>query len=98
MTNATVQAGAATQAPAAGPTGRLAHLLAQIRQHGGRWTTNRAFAVYRRLPALADMPLGKVRTVARGDLRDLAAWGWLVAHDDTGRREYTLDTRKDVRP
>jgi len=92
----TVQAGA--HAPAAGPTGRLAALLDAIRAQGGRWTTNRAFAVYRRHPALAGMPLGKVRVVARGDLRDLAAWGWLVAHDDTGRREYSLNTRKDGRP
>ncbi|MET8766377.1 hypothetical protein [Streptomyces sp. NPDC004658] len=85
-----------TAAPAA-PTGRLADLLTVIRRHGGRWTTNRAFAAYRHHPALTGMPLGKVRTVARGDLRDLAAWGWLVAHDDTGRREYSLNTRKDVR-
>jgi hypothetical protein len=82
----------------AGPTGRLADLLAVIRAQGGRWTTSRAFKAYRTLPALAGMPLGQIRTVARGDLRDLAAWGWLVAHDDTGRREYTLNSRKDVRP
>lgn len=79
----------------AGPTGRLSDLLAAIRWTGGRWTTNKAFAVYRNLPALAGMPLGQIRTVARGDLRDLAAWGWLTAHDNTGRREYTLSTRKD---
>lgn len=39
MTNPTVTAGA-PQAPAAGPTGRLAQLLDAIRTHGGTWTTN----------------------------------------------------------
>lgn len=92
----TVTAGA--QAPAAGPTGRLAYLLDTIRAQGGRWTTSRAFRAYRHHPALTGMPLGQIRAVARGDLRDLAAWGWLVAHDDTGRREYTLNPRKDARP
>ncbi|MFD8234061.1 hypothetical protein ACFV20_19535 [Streptomyces sp. NPDC059696] len=92
----TTDAGATT-APAAEPTGRPARLINAIRAQGGRWTTNRAFKTYRHLPALAGMPLGQIRVVARGDLRDLAAWGWLVAHDDTGRREYSLNHRKDVR-
>jgi hypothetical protein len=43
----------------AGPTGRLADLLAAIRAQGGRWTTNRAFKAYRAMPALVGMPLGQ---------------------------------------
>lgn len=87
-----------TETIVAGPTGRLAELLNVIRAQGGRWTPNRAFKVYRTLPALAGMPLGRVRTVARGDLRDLAAWGWLVAHDETGRREYSLNSSTTGEP
>ncbi|MFJ9754934.1 hypothetical protein [Streptomyces sp. NPDC101149] len=73
-----------------GPRGRVAQLLDAIRTHGGTWTTNKAFEVYRLLPAHGGMPLGQIRTIARGDLRDLAAWGHLTASDASGRREYRL--------
>jgi hypothetical protein len=84
-----------TTVTSAGPTGRLAYLLDAIRVQGGRWTTSKAFNAYRSLPQLAAMGPGQIRIAARGDLRDLAAWGWLTAHDDAGRREYSLNTRKD---
>ncbi len=87
----TVQAGA--QAPAAGPTGRPAQLLAEIRRQGGRWSATRAVRLYRRI---TNLPVNRLRAVARGDLRDLAAWGHLVLHDEPNNRFYTL--RKDVRP
>lgn len=78
-----------------GPTGRVAQLLNAIRTHPGTWTTNKAFDVYRQLPAHAGMPLGLIRSFARCDLRDLAAWGHLTASEESGRREYHLNTRKD---
>lgn len=87
---------AVTTTAQATPTGRLAELLTAIREQRGHWTTSRVFRFYRGLPSLADMGPGQVRIVARGDLRDLAAWGWLIAHDNTGRREYSLNTRKDA--
>lgn len=75
------------------PTGRLAQLLDAITAEGGRWTTNRALRFYRaHVRSMAGMPHGQVRAVVRGDLRDLAAWGWLTAHHDSGYREYTLTT------
>jgi hypothetical protein len=37
-----------------------------------------------------------MRAIARGDLRDLAAWGWLHLHDQPSNRHYTLNTRKDT--
>jgi hypothetical protein len=85
------------EAPAAGPTGRLAGLLAVIRRHRGRWNATRVVRYYRRLNTPVDLPDTRVRAVARGDLRDLAALGWLVLHDEPSNRHYTLDTRKDVR-
>lgn len=81
-----------------GPTGRVALLLDAIRTHRGRWTTTRAAQIYRdnRLgPPNAKWP--QIRTVARGDLRDLAAWGHLIRHEEPGRIFYTLKTRKDGR-
>lgn len=53
---------------------------------------------YRRLDTAADLPATKVRAVARGDLRDLAAWGFLTLHDEPSNRHYTLNSRKDARP
>ncbi|WP_393075101.1 hypothetical protein [Streptomyces sp. LN704] len=82
----------------AGPTGRVAQLLDAIRTHRGKWTTGKAFEVYRLLPAHAGMPLGQIRSFARGDLRDLAAWGHLTVSEASGRREYHLTTRKDRTP
>lgn len=82
-----------TAAP--GPTGRVAQLLDAIRTHRGTWTTSTAFEVYRLLPAHAGMPLGQIRTIARGDLRDLVAWGHLTVSEESGRRKYQLKTRKD---
>lgn len=34
-----------------------------------------------------DLPDTAVRAVARGELRDLAAWGYLVLHDDPSNRK-----------
>jgi hypothetical protein len=86
------------EAPAGGLTGRLADLLAAIRRQRGRWNSTRVVRLYRRLASTADLPDTKVRAVARGDLRDLAAWGFLVLHDEPSNRHYTLNSRKDVRP
>lgn len=83
---------------AAGPTGRAGELLAEIRRQGGRWNATRTVRLYRRLDSAADLPDTKVRAVARGDLRDLAAWGYLTLHDEPSNRYYTLNSRKDVRP
>lgn len=94
MTNTTVTAG--TVVPAAGPTGRLAHLLHAIHAQRGEWTTKRVLALYRRLRLEPDgMRHTHLRSVARGDLRDLCAWGHLVCHDEPNRLHYTLNTRKD---
>ena len=90
----TAQAGAST-APAAGLTGRLAALLTVIRRQHGRWNATRVVRYYRRLDTPMDLPDTRVRAVARGDLRDLAALGWLVLHDEPSNRHYTLNTRKD---
>lgn len=82
-----------------GPTGRVARLLDAIRTGRGRWTTTRAAQFYR--DARIEPPgaqWSRTRTVARGDLRDLAAWGHLVRHEEPGRQYFTLKTRKDVRP
>jgi hypothetical protein len=93
----TVTAG--TTVPAAGPTGRVALLLAAVRKQGGEWTTARVLAFYRRTHlGPQDTRRACQRSVARGDLRDLAAWGWLVQHDEPNHLFYTLNTRKDVRP
>lgn len=80
---------------AAGPTGRLAELLAEIHKRGGRWNTSRVARLYTRLPATRDIPRNKLRAIARGDLRDLHAWGHLVLHDEPSRRHYTAHSRKD---
>jgi hypothetical protein len=81
-----------------GPTGRLAQLLDAIRTHRGEWTTKRVQDLYRLSPlSPPNAPEGRLRHVARGDLRDLHTWGYLVLHEDTGRRFYTLATRKDSR-
>ncbi|MFE0137664.1 hypothetical protein ACFWY6_39825 [Streptomyces sp. NPDC059037] len=79
-------------------TGRLAQLLDAIRTHRGEWTTKRVQDLYRGTPlAPPNAPAGRLRAVARGDLRDLHAWGHLVEHDEKGRHFYTLSTRKDGR-
>lgn len=88
-------ASAATATPT-GPTGRVAQLLDAIRTTRGRWTTTRAAQFYRdnRIePPGAQW--SRTRTVARGDLRDLAAWGHLLRQEEPGRQYYTLTTRKD---
>ncbi|MFJ4681995.1 hypothetical protein [Streptomyces sp. NPDC088789] len=84
-----------TTTPHTGPTGRVAARLDAIREQGGEWTTKDVLALYRRLDLTpSDMRRAHQRSVARGDLRDLTAWGWLTAHDDPGRLHYTLHTRK----
>jgi hypothetical protein len=45
------------------------------------------------LDSAVDIPDTKVRAVARGDLRDLAVWGYLVLHDEPSNRHYTLTIR-----
>jgi hypothetical protein len=82
----TTDAGAS--APAAGPTGRLAVLLAEIRRQRGRWNTARVVRLYRRLGVA--VPPERLRAIARGDLRDLAAWGHLTLHDQPSNKHYTL--------
>lgn len=92
----TVAQAGANAAPAAGLTGRLADLYAAIRRQRGRWNATRTVRLYRRLDSTAGIPDTKVRAVARGDLRDLAAWGFLTLHDEPSNRHYTLNYRKDV--
>jgi hypothetical protein len=91
----TTTATAGASAPAAGLTGRLATLLAVIRHQRGRWNATRVVRYYRRLDTPIDLPDTKVRAVARGDLRDLAAGDWLRLHDEPSNRYYTLTSRKD---
>jgi len=80
----------------AGPTGRVAQLLDAIRTGRGRWTTVTAFRFYRdHIRSLDHIPNTQLRAVARGDLRDLTAWGHLARHEEPGRQYYTLKTPKD---
>lgn len=66
---------------------------------GDRWTTNKALRFYRgHVRSLAGASHGKVRAIARGDLRDLAAWGWLTAHDVASHSEYSLNTSTTGEP
>lgn len=77
-----------------GPTGRVGQLLDAIRTARGRWTTVTAFRFYRECVRSTDgIPNTQLRAVARGDLRDLAAWGHLLRHEEPGRQYYTLKTR-----
>lgn len=92
MTETTV---AGVDAPAAGPTGRLAVLHDEIRKHRGRWNATRVVRLYLRLEPTRSIPPGRLRAVARGDLRDLHTWGWLTLHDQPSNRHYTLNHRKD---
>lgn len=93
----TVTTDAGAQAPAAGPTGRLAHLLAAIRTQRGEWTTKRVLALYRRLRLEPDgMRYTHLRSVARSDLRDLARMGHLVQHGEPNNLRHTLNTQKDT--
>jgi hypothetical protein len=85
---------AATATP--GPTGRVAQLLDAIRTAQGHWTTVTAYRFYRdHLRGLDHIPNTQLRAVARGDLRDLAAWGHLAVSEEPGRREYHLNPWKD---
>ncbi len=96
MTAPTVQAGPTS--PTAGPTGRVGRLLDAIREQRGEWTTKRVLTLYRRLGLEPDRThYTHLRAVARGDLRDLCAWGWLRESSDPNRLYYTLNTQKDVR-
>lgn len=95
----TTTARAGASAPAAGPTGRLAHLLTAIREQRGEWTTKRVLALYRRLNlGPTGARYAHLRSVARHDLRDLCTWGYLVRSNDPNRLFYTLNQQKDVRP
>lgn len=67
---------------------RRSQLLAEIRKHGGRWTTGRAQAFNRR------EQLGTYRKTARDDLNYLAEHGYLVRITPDGAdRYFLLDTR-----
>jgi hypothetical protein len=90
----TVTAGAHV-VPASGPTGRLALLLAEIRRQRGPWNGARVVRFYRRPGTPVDLPDTKVRAVARGDLRDLAAFGYLALRGEQHNRSYILNSRKD---
>ena len=73
------------------PTGRVGLLLDAITRRRGRWTTTTAMRWYRNnVPDLDGMPPARLRYVARGDLRDLAAWGHLVLHEEPGRIYFKL--------
>jgi hypothetical protein len=81
------------------PTGRLAHLLNAMAASGESWTSGQVHRFYRRhVCSLASLPAHKVREVARGDLRDLAAWGHLTAHGPDNRRSYSLTNRTTGEP
>src|SRR5690606_36316825 len=85
-----------TAAGSSGPSGRVAALLEAIRAGRGRWTTATAYRFYRgHLPALAHIPNTQLRAMARGDLRDLAAGGHLVRHQEPGRVFFVLRTAKN---
>lgn len=81
------------------PTGRLERLLVEIEKHGGRWDTDRTARFYR---DHGIAPPGarwqRTRAVARGDLRDLTAWGWLTAHGPDNNRSYSLTTSTTGEP
>ncbi|MEU3283161.1 hypothetical protein [Streptomyces antibioticus] len=92
----TITTDAGAQAPAAGPTGRVGQLLTAIREQRGEWSTRRVLALYRRRQlGPAGATYTDLRAVARGDLRDLHAWGWLLKSHDPNRLYYTLNTQKD---
>ncbi|MGW4670137.1 hypothetical protein [Streptomyces sp. NPDC004324] len=81
--------------PAPALTGRLALLYAEIRRARGPWNGGRVVRLYRRPDVPVDLPDTKVRAVARGDLRDLASWGYLALRGGQHNRSYILTTRKD---
>jgi hypothetical protein len=81
------------------PTGRLAQLLDAMAASGESWTSGQVHRFYRRhVRSLASLPAQKVREVARGDLRDLAAWGHLTAHGPDNNRSYSLTTSTTGEP
>ncbi|MFF7452161.1 MULTISPECIES: hypothetical protein [unclassified Streptomyces] len=71
---------------------RQADLLTAIRAYGGRWKSGRAVRVLR---ALGYHPISP--GTASGDLKQLAAAGHLVQHEQPGCTFYTLKTRKGDR-
>lgn len=85
--------------PAADATpGRVDQLLDAIRTTRGSWTTAKAYRFYRdRFRSLDHVPNTQLRAIARGDLRDLAAGGHLIRHEEPGRTYFVLKTRKDAR-
>lgn len=81
------------------PTGRLAQLLDAMTASGEPWTSGQVHRFYRcHVRSLASAPAHKVRQVARGDLRDLAAWGHLTAHGPDNRRSYSLNSSTTGEP
>ncbi|MFJ2675075.1 hypothetical protein [Streptomyces sp. NPDC087525] len=75
-------------APAGALRDRIADLLTHIRRHPGRtWTTEDVRKFY-----LSQAPK---RATCRRDLAALHAMGWLVEHDEPGRRFYRLNPQKD---
>lgn len=66
---------------------RRSQLLTEIRKQGGRWTTGRAQAFYRR------EQLGTYRKTARDDLKFLVERGHMICIDEGTDRYFLLDTR-----
>ncbi|MFZ3473149.1 hypothetical protein ACODT3_10555 [Streptomyces sp. 4.24] len=62
------------------------YLLFMIRIEGGEWTVGRVKALYRKA-----LPTHIWRATIRRDLKDLAASGRLIRHDDPARRYYTFN-------
>ncbi|MBP2583353.1 hypothetical protein J3A78_003831 [Streptomyces sp. PvR006] len=65
-------------------TTRTGYLLAAIQTEAGPITTHRAEEL------LATSPFSHHRNSARKSLRTLTRTGQLIAHDDGGRRTYSL--------
>lgn len=74
------------------PGSRRDLLLTTIRAEGGEWTVGRVKALY------AESDCGHVyRATIRADLRTLHRAGYLVQHEISGQRFYTVDTSGGAR-
>lgn len=69
---------------------RTAYLYAAIQAETGPVTTHRAEQV------LATSPFSSHRNSARKSLRTLVRDGLLVAHDENGRRTYSLNQQRSA--
>lgn len=74
------------------PGSRRDLLLTTIRAEGGEWTVGRVKTLY------AESDCGHVyRATIRADLRTLHRAGYLVQHESSGQRFYTVDTNGGAR-